>query len=197
MGVSWGAAPPPFLCPPPQVIQYQTVRYDVLPLSPASRNRLSEFGGGLIIWGRGNLKCAEKEKVKQGEGSGGNVWGFGGGLGAQGGRGGWELGSWGGPMGLGGFEGALEVKIGVLGGVLGGPWGVQGGVQGVGLVVLWGSSGGFGGFWEVPRGWGVLGDPGASHVRKYGAEGVLGGSWGGNWGSGGVLGGSWTSRKGG
>uniref|UniRef100_A0A452GPF9 Uncharacterized protein n=1 Tax=Gopherus agassizii TaxID=38772 RepID=A0A452GPF9_9SAUR len=26
-----------------QVIQYQTVRYDVLPLSPAARNRLSKY----------------------------------------------------------------------------------------------------------------------------------------------------------
>ncbi len=27
----------------PQIIQYQTVRYDTLPLSPISRNRLSKF----------------------------------------------------------------------------------------------------------------------------------------------------------
>lgn len=34
------------LCPLfclPQIIQYQTVRYDTLPLSPVSRNRLSKF----------------------------------------------------------------------------------------------------------------------------------------------------------
>ena len=48
--------PPPICVPPtPQVIQYQTVRYDVLPLSPASRNRLSEWGGAEMWGGLGGL----------------------------------------------------------------------------------------------------------------------------------------------
>uniref|UniRef100_A0A669Q8N7 Uncharacterized protein n=1 Tax=Phasianus colchicus TaxID=9054 RepID=A0A669Q8N7_PHACC len=54
------------------VIQYQTVRYDVLPLSPASRNRLSESGRGVLFgggaeFGEGDLKC----------GGGDQVWGDG------------------------------------------------------------------------------------------------------------------------
>uniref|UniRef100_A0A8C3UTJ7 Uncharacterized protein n=1 Tax=Catharus ustulatus TaxID=91951 RepID=A0A8C3UTJ7_CATUS len=53
------------------VIQYQTVRYDVLPLSPISRNRLSEsgtkknkFGGKKIKFlGKKNKFGRKKNKV--------------------------------------------------------------------------------------------------------------------------------------